>query len=194
MNSFERGLVVEVLYAVRQPQKHSLFIHLAGPRDLLHLQQGLNLGAKIDGGTDASPEERFFPESIAAQEQFAGFEVVKSQGPETIQSLETIGAPMLIGLEENLGIAPRAELDPFGLELVTEFKMVVNLAIEHDAAGTVIREERLVPRGGEVNDGEPPMGQSDVGLRVHPRCQHRTLDPQLRAGRLAGKRQGLIPT
>src|ERR1035438_5458411 len=95
MNSFERGLVVEVLYAVRQPQKHSLFIHLAGPRDLLHLQQGLNLGAKIDGGTDASPEERFFPESIAAQEQFAGFEVVKSQGPETIQSLETIGAPML---------------------------------------------------------------------------------------------------
>jgi hypothetical protein len=65
----------------------------------------------------------------------------------------------------------------FGLQLVAQESVVVNLSVEDDPDGSVLVAERLVP-GGEVDNAEAPHADADSTIRVNafvirPAVDHR---------------------
>jgi hypothetical protein len=70
--------------------------------------------------------------------------------------------------KNDLGVAVGAEARPFRDQLVAERTEVVDLAVERDVVAPVLRLHRHRSRRGEVEDGEPIVGQRDLPVLRHP--------------------------
>src|SRR5205823_8199219 len=76
-------------------------------------------------------------------------------------------AVLLVQVDEDLGVAARAEAVAGGLELPPELLVVVDLAVLDDVDGAVLVRDRLVARL-EVDDREPAGGERDAAVEERP--------------------------
>src|SRR5690348_15485182 len=69
-------------------------------------------------------------------------------------------------LQQDLGVAARAEAAARGFELSAQLAEIVDLAVVDDDVTAVRRSHRLSARGREVDDGEPAMRKSETILDI----------------------------
>ena len=111
--------------------------------------------------------ERLFAEAVAREEQRLAPLVEERKGEHPVEALETRLAPLLPGMNDDLGIAARskhmAERGEFGHQRLE----IINLAVEHDADRAVFVEQRLIAAR-QVDDGEAAMPEPDPGRMIKP--------------------------
>ena len=71
-------------------------------------------------------------------------------------------------MQQDLGIALRAEWTAPGLQLGTELAVVVDLAVKGDDERTIVIFHRLGAGGGEVDNREAAMAQANAAVGGNP--------------------------
>ena len=110
-------------------------------------------------------EQRLDAKPVPGQEQAAGSAVVEAEGKHAAEALHAGRAPLLPGVEDDLGVAVGAELVAQAPQLLHQFAEIVDLAVVADAKIAVGAEHGLLAAG-QVDDGQAPVGQAQPRLRV----------------------------
>ena len=130
------------------------------------LQQRLDLRSEQEDPIAEVVVQRLDPIAVAGEEERTRITVPNREGEHPVQAMDARRPPLLIRLQHDFGIGAGVELVPLGLEVHSQAREVVDLAIEDDDATAVRVRHRLVTRGREINDGEPAVPETDKGL--HP--------------------------
>ena len=110
------------------------------------------------------------PNWSRAQQHAARLEIEDGEREHAGEARQHAGAPLPVGLEQHLRVARGTERGPERLELATQLEVVVDLAVVRDPAATVGARHRLVSRGAQVDDREPPVTErAGVQRRVGAR-------------------------
>jgi hypothetical protein len=88
--------------------------------------------------------ERLLARPITRQKQLAPAHVVQGKSKHPIKSFQKVGAVLLIGMHQDLGIAPGGEVVASGPQLVGELEIVVNLTVEAYGDCAVLVEYGLI--------------------------------------------------
>ncbi len=110
--------------------------------------------------------ERLDPEAVAREHEPAPRRVPDGDREHAAQALPEPVAPLLVAVDEHLGVGARAERVARRLELAHQLAVVVDLAVLDDDDRAVLVRDRLVAAV-EVDDREPPCGDSDSLADVH---------------------------
>ena len=106
--------------------------------------------------------------------------VPDSDGELSVEILQTVGAVILIEMQDSLGVAVRREAVPASLQLRAQFDVVEDFAIEDDPQRPVLIPDRLLAAA-EIDDAQARASQADprvtidsefVGTPVPDHCQH----------------------
>src|SRR5205814_6856426 len=100
-------------------------------------------------------------ETVATQERGANAAVPVRKAEHAVELLHALFAPLVVGMDHDLGIASRVEAVTALAQPVTQLGKVVDLAVEHDPGRLVLVVNRLVAAG-HVDDAEPAHAQSDA--------------------------------
>jgi hypothetical protein len=130
--------------------------------------------------------ERLDPEAVAREHEPLPRRVPERDCEHAAQPSREVEAPLLVAVDEHLGVAVRREAMAVALEPVAQLGVVVDLAVLDDVDRLVLVRERLVA-GVEVDDRESPRGQSDRAVderavRVRPPVDERRAHPRERLG------------
>src|SRR5262249_50446819 len=83
------------------------------------------------------------------------------EGEHAVEAAQALGPPFLVGVQDHLGVAARAEDVAAGLQLGAQVEEVIQLAVVDDAASPV-----LVPNGllaaGQVDDAEAANAEEEA--------------------------------
>ncbi len=112
-------------------------------------------------------EQGLLADPVARQEQLLLALVPDGEGEHAAQVLRRVRAPLLVGVDDGLGVAVGAEAVAEVFEPFFKLAEVVDLAVEDDPGGALFVGDGLLPAR-EVDDGEPPHGEPDVTLEVAP--------------------------
>lgn len=109
--------------------------------------------------------ERLFAEAVAGQQQAPPPEVEHRQGEHSAEPIEELLAPLLVSVDERLGVAV-VGFEPVatGGERLAEALVVVDFAVEDDPDRAVLVGHRLVCLLGQIDDGQPAMPEEEIGL------------------------------
>ena len=151
-----RGHVTE-----REQLGQRLQIHL--PRATGIFQQRFDLRGKHQGVANADVIERLDPEMIPREEQLAAFHIPQGKRKHPVEPPDTRRPPLLVGMNNDLGVGPGPELVTGFLQLVAQLDEIVDLAVEHDLNRSVFIANRL-PAAADVDDAQPAMAQPDLPI------------------------------
>ena len=84
------------------------------------------------------------------------------KGKHPHEARQHLGSKMHIGLQEDFGVALRAEGVAVGRELMAQFSIIVNGANENDICPTVGRPHRLPAGRAEIENRQAAMHESNV--------------------------------
>ena len=77
-------------------------------------------------------EERPHTERVASEDKTPPIRVPERDGPLTIEASERIGAPLFVGVNDDLRIAARAEPVSALFEIFSQLEVVKNLSVERN--------------------------------------------------------------
>jgi len=120
-------------------------------------EQALDLRSEDEEGTFAEVEERLHAEAVPGAEQPVLPGIVEGEGPHAVQPVQGGWAPFRVGGQQHLGVGGGVEGVAESLELPAELEVVEDLAVVGDGQPAVGGDHGPVPRGREVDDGEPAM-------------------------------------
>ncbi len=105
--------------------------------------------------------ERLDAQPVAGEEELLAPPIPDGKPEHAVEPSHAVRSPLLVGVDDRLGVAARAEAVAAGLQLGPQLGVVVDLAVEDDLDRTVLVGHRLVPPG-EVDDAQPahPDGQA----------------------------------
>jgi hypothetical protein len=106
-------------------------------------------------------EEGLLPQPIAGGEQLPFPFVVNREGEHPFEHIDAPFAELLVGTQDHLGIALRAEPVALADQPLAERSVVVDLAAEHDPARFIVVGYRLLA-GGPIDDRQPAMAEDHV--------------------------------
>lgn len=133
------------------------------------VKERLDLGGEGKSPGQHRPVERLDAEPVPRGEQLSRLRVPDREREHAVEARHARRAPLLIRVEDDLGIAPGDELVAARAQLLAQLPEVVDLAVEgHPVAARRVRH-RLVARGREVDDREPPVAERRpraAGVRV----------------------------
>ncbi len=92
-------------------------------------------------------------------------------------------APVVVGLEQDLGVAVREEPVPVAGQLAAQILVVVDAAVPADGQPQLRIDHRLRARLGQVDDLQTPVAERDPALRPHTRAIRAPGRHRLRHGR-----------
>jgi len=115
------------------------------------------------------------PHPIPGQDQALGPGVPQREGPLPVEAVERVLAPLLPGMDDDLGVAAGAEGVAGGHQLGAQLDVVEDLAVEDDPHRLVLVGHGLLPRG-QVDDREPGVGQAGVAVVVAPELVGATME------------------
>ena len=148
--------------------------------------EGLQLRTKKEYGAPSLPLpaviKRFFPQAITGDAQLLPLSIPDGKGKHSHAALQRIGntpafepgqqsfrvgmpAPAAISSTSRPGRRSTLRL---GCHRLAQIDMVIDFAIEHDDISSTAGSHRLHACRRQIDDGEPPMPQSDPSLGVHP--------------------------
>ena len=134
MDVLEHGLrVVHVLEA--QVLRQGLAVELL--LEARVRQEGFDLAAPDQTAALMLVVQRLDAEDIARQHQLLALVVPNGDGEHAAQALEHARAPLLIAVDDGLGIAVGFELVALALKLGTQLLEVVDLAVERDSHAAI---------------------------------------------------------
>ena len=111
--------------------------------------------------------QRFDTQPIAAEQHPAAVTLDDREREHAQQVIDEAIAPVVVGLEQNLGVAgreePVAELAKFPPQLL----VVVDAAVPADGKPQLRIDHRLSTRLGQVDDLQAAMAERDAALRPH---------------------------
>ena len=129
------------------------------------VRQRVELRRERELAVDVAIGERFDPEAVAREHESLFARVPHGDGEHTAKPLPQLGAPLLVPVNEHLGVAAAAEPVTCPLELVHELAVVVDLAVLHDDDAAVLVRDRLVASG-QIDDRQPACGDPDRSVEM----------------------------
>src|SRR5207302_1827050 len=109
--------------------------------------------------------KRLHAEPVAGEEQRLAVAVPQRKGEHAAEALHAVFAPLLPGVNDDLGVALRKKHVTRARELGDQLLVVVDLAVEDDDDAAVLVEKRLLP-GREIDDREPPVPEAQPRLEM----------------------------
>src|SRR5207245_3470462 len=107
-------------------------------------QNGLDLRREVQLAPRLGVKQRAHAKAVARQENRFSVAIVQRERELAIQPLEEIDSPFLVAMNEDFGVASRSEYVAFLLELPTQLRMVVDLAVVGDDDLPVFIRQRLI--------------------------------------------------
>jgi hypothetical protein len=108
--------------------------------------------------------QRLDPEPVADQQQPARAVLVDREREHPGKAPHAVTAPLVVGLEDHLGVAGGEEAVPVAFELAAQLVVVVDAAVEPDRQTELGIGHRLVPAARQVDDLQPAMRERDARL------------------------------
>src|SRR5687767_3149668 len=109
--------------------------------------------------------ERFHPVPVACGERGLCSCIPNDEREHSYQPVKSVRAPVLYRGKQDLGVRPRPEL-MLRFELAAELEVVVYLAVQNDLKIAVRACQRLPPRGREIDDTQPIVGEPAHAIRI----------------------------
>jgi hypothetical protein len=122
-------------------------------------QQRLGGGCKADAAGRDAVIQRLDAEAVTRQEQLLAVAVPQGKGEHAMQAGGAVLAPFGIGLENNLGIPAGRKVVAAVAQLLPQFGVVVDGAVEDQHMTRLAVDHGLVGTFGKVNDREAPVPQ-----------------------------------
>src|SRR5947199_8348297 len=94
-------------------------------------QQGIELGTEDQLSVELSVQQRLLSHAIARQEKRFGAFIPNRKRKHPAQVLWTIGAPLIVGVNDSFSVAVGIELVAELFELLAHFSIVVDFAVEN---------------------------------------------------------------
>ena len=111
--------------------------------------------------------DRLLAQPVSREEEPLSPCVPDGEGEHPRDALRQRVAPLLVAVDEDLGIAAAAEDMSARDELRAQIEVVVDLAVERDPDGAVLVAHRLRAGRGEIDDGQAAMTEGDGAVDVH---------------------------
>ena len=129
-------------------------------------QERLELGAEEQRAVvEQRVVQRLDAQPVPRHEQRLLVAVPQREGEHAAKALHAGFAPLLPGVDDDLGVALGVEAVAGGLQFGNQFLVVVDLAVEDHDHRAVLVEQRLLA-GGDVDDAQPPVAEAQPGLDV----------------------------
>ena len=113
--------------------------------------------------------ERFDAEPVASEQNPSAVALDDREREHSEQPVDEAVAPVVVGLEQHLGVAvgeePVAVLGQFAAQVL----VVVDASVPRDGETEVAVDHRLCARLGQIDDLQPAMSQRDPPLRPRTR-------------------------
>jgi hypothetical protein len=129
--------------------------------------QRFEFGSEVEAIAVFGVVEWFDPGAISREDQGPGTAVPEGDAEHAAQPGETVVAPLLVGVDDRLGIAGRIEPVTERFELLSELAVIVDFAVEDDPGRLVFAMDRLMP-GRQIDDAQPAHPETCPGLDVDP--------------------------
>ena len=127
-------------------------------------EEGFGFGGEVEGVVEDGVDEGFDAEAVAGEDEFLVGFVPKGEGPHAVEAWEAGLAPLGVGVKDDFGVGAGVEGVTEGGELVAEFEVVVDFAVEGEVEGVGSGVHGLMAAGGKVDDAEAAMGEAEAVL------------------------------
>ena len=131
------------------------------------LQEGAEFRAKNKLAIDLGVKQWLLADAIARDKKFLSALIPNSEGKHAAQMFGTVGAILVVGVNDRFGVAICIEGVAEFLELLAEFAVVVDLAVENDPGSSILIVNRLLPAL-QVDDRQAAHAQADRAVEVEP--------------------------
>src|ERR1700754_425033 len=128
-------------------------------------QQSAELRTKDQLPVHQRIQQRLLPDPVAREKQLLGPLVPDRKRKHAAQVLRTINAPLIVSMNDRFGVAVGVELVTELFQLLAQFEVVVDLAVEDDPRGTVLVVNRLLTAF-QVDDREPAHPEANGAINV----------------------------
>ena len=129
------------------------------------LQEAFDLRGIHERAVHLGIVEGLDAEVVAGAEQFAPVLVPDYEGEHAPDALQQIDAPLLIAMEQHLGVAFGGEGVARGDQFVAQRLVIVDFAVEGDDQRTVLIVDRLLASA-QIDDAQATMSQSHMLVDV----------------------------
>src|SRR5262249_1854494 len=120
---------------------------------------GAHFRAEIQGATFNAVVDQLDPKGIAGQNQPLLASIPNGKAEHSIQAVQNFFAPLFVAVNDDFGVAVGAKGVTVALQLLFEFREVVNLPIEDDPDRFFLVRHRLMPAG-QINDRKPAKSET----------------------------------
>src|SRR5262249_32890452 len=132
-------------------------------------KQRLDLRAEKKSSRRLRIDQRLHAEAVARKRKALFVPVPDGEGEHSAQVSEAALQPLAREkAQQHLGVRAAAKAPSLPLERMAELLEFVALRVEDDDVAPVGRRHRLVPRLGQVDDGEPSKTQARFALAPGP--------------------------
>jgi hypothetical protein len=129
-------------------------------------QVGLGRSRELRGEPGVAPRgakvQRLDPKRISHENDLSPAHIGDGKGEDSVQTAKEPNSPLLPAVHERFRVAMGSVNVTAGLELASQFDVVVDLSIEDDPDSSVLVGHRL-GAAFEIDDAEPTVPQHDVG-------------------------------
>src|SRR6185295_17894666 len=147
---------------VRESQKLVEGGEVEVTRDIRVPEQRLDLGREQKAAVRGRVIERLLAKAIARREERPARLVPERKREHAVEAGDTVGAELLIEMNDRLGVRARSESMPLRGQRGAVILMVVDLAVERHPDGAVLVRHRLPPGLTEIDDTEAAVREDDA--------------------------------
>ncbi len=129
--------------------------------DARDFEERLCLRGEVGGAAVARVEERAHAHAVARQHHLPPARVPDSEGEVAVEPRDAVRPHRLVEADDHLGVGMRAETDAACDQLLPEFDVVEDLAVEGDPNRLVVVRHRL-RAGGKIDDRKARMREAEA--------------------------------
>ena len=113
--------------------------------------------------------QRFDAEAVAAEQHPPAVALDDREGEHALEVVDEPVAPVVVALEQHLGVAGGEEAVAVADQVLPQFLVVVDAAVPGDGQPELRIDHRLGARLGQIDDLQATMTERDPALRPHAR-------------------------
>jgi hypothetical protein len=129
------------------------------------LEERPQLRAEYEGAVTGIVMKRLFAHPVAGEQECVFLRVPDGKREHALEALDAVFAVLLVGVDEDLGIAAGQKPVAPGFELRSEHDEVVDFPVVHRPHRAVFVGDRLVPAHG-IDDSKPPRAERNRWIDV----------------------------